>query len=243
MKTIKAALLLVCFFTQQVCLMQAQDAKTDFVNLNKAYHNTKGMSMNMRYSLFENHVALKPQEQVNAIVKRSGEYVYYKLENVEFVHTPKYNLMVNHQLKRIMLGEHTMQFELWDEINYTSKLDEYLKICSKNVYSENGNTATYDLYLNKGQYSRVKIVFEKKTYMIQQMVFFSNVDQDITSDRSGKKSKIRLEINFSNVQAGIKIPEKEFSIQNYLDKSKDKYVCKPAYSGYKLDVQLLSGKK
>lgn len=228
----------VLFFSLNTGYVFSQKPKEDILKINKAYMDKK-ITMKLSYSLYKNHAAKNVFQTESAEVKQNGDLNWTRIGPVESITNETYSLIVNHKQKRItMLGK---------KLNTKSKtnplgmnLDSILQRCKKVEFKKvNEHQNAYEFVFPFSEYSKVIIVYNNKTFFIEKMVLFYQEKKKF--DESGKEEAPRLEITCSEIKTNSRFAANDFSYDNYIEKNKNnKWVCKPAYKAYSVQVQLLN---
>lgn len=234
--------LLYIFFIL-ICLSgvnQAQDAKSDFTKINLRYNESKNLNMKVCYELFQDYTSIVPFQKMDGLVKRKGDNMIYKLGPLEVMHNKRFEVIANDEFKQIAMLEHKTKLFEWDEKLFLTRFDQTLQVYEKVNFSSKKNAGVYDIKTKGGQFTRIIIEFDKKTYAINKMVLYYRDAQILNEYGTGKKDTPRIEITYSDINLNANLPDGDFSESKYVAYSGGKYTCTSPYKGYKLKVELFN---
>jgi len=228
----------VLFFSLNAEYTFSQKAKEDILKINKAYIGKK-ITMKLNYNLYRNHVTKTVFQNETAEVKQSGDLNWTRIGPIETVTNETYSLIVNNKEKSItMLGKEMNSKKKTDPLGMN--LDSLLKRCQKVEFKKvNEHQNSYEFVFPFSEYSKVVIVYNNKTFFIEKMLLFYQEKKKF--DESGKEEAPRMEITCTEIKTNSRFTANDFTYDNYIEKNKNnKWLCKPAYKGYSVQVQVLN---
>lgn len=228
-------------------IVHAQDAVKDFVLINKAYENARSYKMNVNYTLYKSWTSAEILQTQSGEVKwKSNKQMYTRIGESETYRFADYMMQVDNQSKRVLL------MAVVDNDNYIEdktpsigRIDTLLKVCKKVEYTkESKENAAYLLTFDKKfDYGKVKVVFNPKTYLITQLIFFYNTAVQIPEGAETIDYITRLHIDYSQISLKSKIPDNELNYAKYLVNNKGKLELRKEYTTYSFADQYTHFKK
>ncbi len=220
-------------------LLSAQDPKEDFVKINEAFLSPTSLIMDIRYAVYAKKTGKTPILEQYGELKQQGSNRYYKLNSIETIEHKDYQLVVNHLEKRMLF---TRKFydstanSLQRQMSPMDKefLNMMIKIADTIIYKkESGNLSSYTIRLSGGDsYDEVKIVYNKKTYLIDKMVF---VYPDLPTNPNIPNQQIqRVEVNCIGVKTNTKLPQDLFSYSKFIRQGRTQFFPTEAFKHYKM---------
>lgn len=221
------------FFVGLIICVQciAQNAKEDFLKINKAYLN-RSLSMKVHYEVFKKWEDNVPLEKEEGEIKTNGIYKYTKTGNIETVQNKDYYVIVDHEDKQISLLGTMGQEPKPDERLIMINLDSAIQSCTQvEFHKENKQQNSYTLVFPISEYQKVKIIFNKNTFLIEKMILHYREAEEYDDD---SKFPPRLEITYYDIDTNPTFAEDTFTSNRFLKKENKKYYCRDEYKGYKL---------
>jgi outer membrane lipoprotein-sorting protein len=225
-----------------ICISAAQDIEADLANINKKYE-VGSMSMNVKYIAYPDHTASVPVEEESGQVKKKGTKIYYRIGSLESVSTDDYSLIVNHEEKTIFLLPKKKGMEEEGYNFVPANVKKLLSTC-ENVKFEivSASQNAYNLECSLSEYSKIKIVFNSKTYFLEKMELFSRfaLPEEETDGVSEGGKPPRLEIQYGNIESNPNLADNTFTYEKFLTEMEGKkgYQLKEEYRGYQFISQM-----
>ena len=223
-------LLMICCLLITTVSVQAQKVKDDIGRINQVYEKNKNISFHTRYSIYPNYTSTVPVESSPGIVKVKGDKMYYKIGNLEIMKNTDYVFSADHDQKTLVIMGR-IQGEVLTE-NVKPDLDKIIKLCSSITYFEAGKgLGGYEIVYPSEVFSKMRMTFDKKTFLIESMSFYYTEEQTYGADQ---KSKVRIEVKYSDYKVGEDFSEETFSYSKYLTRIGNfKYTVKEPYLAYR----------
>ena len=234
-------ILFVLLFVLKLTEGFSQNAKEDFEKINAAF-DVERLSMRISYDLYKNKDTKIVFQKESGELKQSRTFKWMKVGQVETIETDTYSLIIDHKGKAIsMLGKRLNQKEDKNKNPFKINLDSILKMCEKVEFKKlNDQQNSYDLVFPLSEYSKIKVVYNSKTFFMEKMILYYNDAQDLEEKKGSPEEAPRLEIVCSDINLDPIFTSNEYTYDTYLEKTADgKWVCKPAYKGYAVSVHLL----
>lgn len=247
MNVVRTSISIIILLAISVKCLFAQQAAIDFARMNKSYENIKGCKMNVKYTLYKSWTSNEILQTLNGEVKwKSASKTYYRIGTSETFRFNDYMMQVDNENKRILL------FYVIDDnmgkaqmVPSAGGIDTLLKTCIKTEFTkETQNQSSYILTFNKKhEYSKVKIVFNSKSYIINQLIFFYNTPVQVAEGAETVDYVTRLQIDYQSISTKTKISDNELDYSKYIIYSKGKLELKKEFSDYTFIDQYSPHKK
>gem|GEM_PF-4315443 len=219
----------------------AQVQKDDLKKINQAYLKTSFTS-DVTYSVYKNGTDLTPLQTEKGYYKLNGKELKtcMQLGSIFLINTPDFSLTMNSENKNIYFTRtRTNKTDKQDSGSEIAKMvlemvDTLLKYNKGVQYKEfSKGIGEITFYPSYGEHEKIRIRYNRSTFLITELEFFYKNMQDLTGD-SGKKGKPRLKITYSNFIVNPAFTSDEFAYTRFISEKDGKYMLKSAYSGYKL---------
>lgn len=220
--------------------LKAQNPSADFKKINLAFLNTN-FSADTKYSLYKNttdKIALQTETgyyKYNAISHKS----IMKLGEYTILSSNEYTLTVNSEEKEILFSK-IQKKKSGNDISMSNTevvlmlVDTLVKYSKGIQYKQiNDNEGEYLFIPGYGEYSKVRIRFSLKNYLITELEFFYKKNYKYL-DKTGKEAKPRLEIFYSNIIVNPGFNNDDFSYNKYISEKGGELILTPEYKYYKL---------
>lgn len=219
----------------------AEKAKADFKKVNDLYSSTASYSLDIQYSVYDNHTG------GNLVEQKSGKYIKYqdmsysKVLEIETVVNPKRTVVVNHEDKFIVITD-TKKMSLSP---LQTNVDSLLKWCSSIKVQDLGTTERhYTLNFtddDEVEFSRIELYINLSNYSIKKMVLCYNQEMPLTqNDYYAKEKKPRLEIVYKTFTASPPVSAALFAEGTYVTQENNAYKGKGKTATYEVINQLQS---
>ena len=220
-----------------------EKAKADFKKVNRVYLATPAYSLDIQYSVFDNHVGGNMVEQKFGQYFKNKENSYTKLLNIETAVNPKTTVIANNE-DRVLVITDTKKIELSP---IQTNVDTLLKLCKDVKSKDIGATErfyTLDFGDNSGsEFSKIELYVNLSNYTIKKMVMYYDEAMQLNqNDFYAEEKKPRLEIVYKSFKPMATINEALFAENTYLTYSNNIYKGKGKYSNYKIINQMQSAR-
>lgn len=206
----------------------------DLQKVNDVFLTSNTYLIKSKYTMYKDN-AVNPVESFDAIVKKKGDKMYYKLGETEIIISDKKVLLIQHDSKLATISNSsTVDADNFSPQAIKTKID-FLKKTS-NIIKHNvelNNTASFKYYMPGNNTPVFELHYNKTTYLMTKIVFNKNVNN--TSNGVKTTQKYRLVIDYNSIDlTGKNVIPADFDIEKYIVKTDGKYVLKPNYKTYKL---------
>ncbi|MBL7936962.1 MAG: hypothetical protein JNM51_14240 [Bacteroidia bacterium] len=220
-----------------------EKAKVDFKKVNLTYSATPAFSLDIQYSVFDNHIGGNMIEQKNGQYFKSRGLSYTKILNIETIVNAKTTVVVNND-ESVLLITDSKKIELSP---LQTNMDTLLKMCSSITTKDIGTTERF-YSLNFGtnsssEFSRIDVYINLSNFTIKKIIMFYNDGMSLNqSDFYAEEKKPRLEITYKTFKIVTNINESLFSESTYMVLKDNQYKGIGKYSNYKIINQLQSAR-
>jgi hypothetical protein len=235
MKKVKSnTVFIAVFITVSILsnIVSAQNYKEDMEKIRKEY-KSKCHSFSMKYLYYPYDSIKKATDSIKATCVVDSEYWYYKIKSnsgqIELLRNGKYYVEVNYSDKIIIIRKNSSaKTDLWSP----NKIDSLLQNPALKIsYNEKVGKGEYDITFDKGSWNRMKIVFNKQSYNIDEIWLYSPAKGKILGEPYNKPS-----IGIFYYAYSISEPAKdEFNEGKYLQRTNDgNFKVTDSFKEYKL---------
>jgi hypothetical protein len=214
-------------------ILFSQNAVEDFRKINEAYKITSKISMNLVYTLYENHSTQTVLDKKEGEYKKDKNKYYNKLMNAETIVNGSQMLSIHsHEKAMVLSPSKPLQTADISGVNLEQLLKVYKKI---DFINKSESEKIYVVYFKDGSniLNKFEVHFNPKNYLITKLKLYYNRNIEFSEDGKGTAQKPRLEIEFNNIDTNPHIGEEVFSIEKYVMTGK-KPKLQPLYQHYKL---------
>tara|TARA_B100000508_G_scaffold137355_2_gene131772 strand:+ start:81934 stop:82641 length:708 start_codon:yes stop_codon:yes gene_type:complete len=208
-------LAILSVFVLSSTLLRAEELKAVLKKMNANYSSDKAYHVDAEYKLFKGHNSGIMVQKYNGFTENSSSGFYQKIDQSEKISTNKYFLHINH-------AERAMVFGLPVTRTFNGDVQKALKHASTSVLKENESnfilTFTYSKLTNS-EFSRVKMVISKDSYLLKSVDLFYSTFTDFSNDYSNKdlhQSHVRM--TFSNYSKKLQLDSSYFKLRNFIVK-------------------------
>lgn len=208
----------------------------DLRAVNLAYRKLHTLSMDIQYNLYGSWEGKKLLQGEKGQIKQSGDRMYMKLADMEFVRQPQYSLIAYHEEKTITITANFGAAAPMDYQTLLAALEQDLKRCQSVNYKDlPEHRFQYDIVLKDGysEYKRIVLTVDRDNFLLTGLVLYYAEPQDLTD--AEKESAPRLEMQYSNVQTDKPISDNYFTYERFLKLDNNKLKCLDKYRTYELE--------
>jgi len=209
----------------------AQQAGADFKKISAFYKVHSNFSQKMEYKTYKNYTDKTPFDVAPGELIKKGDLLYYRVGNNEQIRNLNYTLAVNHDAKTIVLLPRKVYGSSdFSSINY----DTLLTFCKSVIYrSLPEGKASYTLEFNSGEYEKVTLHFDTKSYQIITVEYLlaSRTIADETGKYASYKSK--MVVQYRDFRSEVALTDDYFTYKRFLIKQHaNRFVCTEAFRTY-----------
>jgi len=220
----------------------AEKARVDFQKVNSLYASTASYSLDIQYTVFDNHTGGNLVEQKSGKYIRHQEMSYSKLLDVETIVNPKRTIVVNHEDRFIVIAD-TKKTELSPlQTDMGNLLGQCSNIIIRDVGStERHYTLSFSEEESESEFSKIELVINLTNYSIKKMTLYYNQEMPLTeNDYYAKEKKPRLEIVYKTFTSLSSVNPVMFAESAYVSETNSVYKGKGKCSAYEVINQLQS---
>lgn len=212
------------------CSVLAQDAKVDFKKINEMYYNTNELMMDIKYELYLDNASTPHETETGRYKKQKNSYAL-KQTDQEVVVNEKYILVIDGENKVIAIDRVGKNSQVLNPLKMN--IDSLFILYSKVQFykaGKNGESNAYHFELKDGIYSSVDIIFNPKTYFVEQII---NVFRNKIPDENNIDRKAIFKTIFYNINTKPNF-KNDFSEKMCLKENNGKWTLTDSYKNYKL---------
>lgn len=231
----KGSLLLSAFLLFSISVFSQQNVTTDIQNINLAIFDSKNLQMNISYQVFMDDAL---QSQMQGIVKKNGNMVYQQTGNITIIKKEPYCLFIDSDRKLMVLDPY---YPEENKINRDDILNLNVDSLKPHILStesrDKGQDREYIFTLKKGQFSRIILEFNTKTFFLKKMELYK---REHYQDQLGAVHVVKMFILFNEVDNKISIPESAFDLSAYvsIDAKKKKAKTTTGFKNYQFNSNI-----
>ncbi|MDQ3110963.1 MAG: hypothetical protein M3R17_13805 [Bacteroidota bacterium] len=213
---------------------RAQNAKEDFMKVNRNYSAATELGMKIHFALFSDYNGTTPFEVQDGSYLKKGTNFYSDLMGIKTIQNSETRLTVNENDKTIIVSDPLKSSKNPSEVN----LDSILSKCSDVVFTDAGQgEKLYRLRFDKTSFFEFDIIdirIGSDSY-IKKLILYYREAVSLDETNSGlKKEKPRLEITYNSITTSPVIEQDQFSEKKYIAGSGKKTSLLPAFATYRL---------
>ena len=219
--------------------LKAQDAIEDIQKINNAYLVNNQFSMDIVISAYENKDSKKAYEIEEGFAKRNGDFLHVKVGDIETIKSRKLLLSIDHKNNIILISESVAQDSKLPG-DMASSLQILLGYCEKVKYFDvSRKVGKYVLNIPAYTYEQFEFEFNKNTYFLEKLVMIMNSKlNDESSVDETEKRKVKLIIEYKNINTQPEFNNQEFTTWKYIYKDGNEYKSTVEYKEYAIINQL-----
>ena len=185
-------LIITVLFTQ---LGQAQNTVASVIKkLNEAYGNNANMGVTTTYKMYPNFTTTTAAQTLTSTLKKKGDKLYYKLDNVERLETHSRRIMINHDSKTVIVHPNDAERKTYV---MDLELEKFLTQKTIGQLQEQPTQFILTIPLTTPDIEKIELSINKNTYLIEKMiVFYRKAIRFQSADDSEPKEKPRMEMTF-----------------------------------------------
>ena len=227
--------LLSFLFLFHPCLYGQQNVSSDIRNINLAVFDAKNLQMEMSYQLFFDDVV---NSEMNGIVKKSGDMVSQQIGSITIIKKEPYCLFMDADRKLMVLDPYYPSENIIDrDFVLNLNVDSLKRFILATETREKGAFKEYTFTMKKGQFSRIILEFNTKTFFLKRIELHQREDY---RDENGFVHSVKMLINFNDINNKVKFNETDFDISSYvsIDSKGKKAVALGVYKNYKFNSNI-----
>lgn len=192
--------------------MSAQDFVADVKKMHKTIAAMQNVHIVMENAFYSSPAAEHVQMSRRIEIKRSPDFYYTKMGEVEMFVTSEYSLMVDNELKSMLFRRHQKSNKTDDLSSILNMpVDSLLNnMCDKmELKDTKQNLKHYKIYVKEGDYAQVDYWIDTSIWFLKkQVVYMRNPEQTGVH---------RVETKFTTFDTQYAFTREMFGIEKYLD--------------------------
>lgn len=218
-------------FTYSVSPINA--AANDLKKVREYYKNNPLLTVETNYMAFDEHDVSNLKESKNGFFAKNANSYYTKILNIETLSITDMIINIDHDDKRIVIGDNDAQ-----QTNpFTENMDSLLLMCtSVDIKNVNATEKKYIMDFSENEYSefdRIEFYIDIKNYRFNRIVLCFRAAMNLSNDYQGQEKKPRLEIGYKNYKTAV-LNKNLLEKNNYIQEVNEKIVAVEKYKKYKI---------
>jgi hypothetical protein len=217
----------------------AQNAVEDIRKMNLSFAKEQ-LAMELNYRIYPDSVSKEPIQSEDGRWVRVGLSQYQELGNIEIIRKAgELQVTFDHENKIAVVSDAPVSSG--DDVNTIAGLNALENVMDQcrwvRYRSVNVELAAYDLYPNGSEFSRMTVIYNKKSYAISKLIL--QYATSISDDETGRQIIPRMEIAFKPIENNS-IPVAKLDLGKYVIKKGTGYELTAPYKEYQLSNYLLT---
>ncbi|MEL6658119.1 MAG: hypothetical protein AAFR36_16795 [Bacteroidota bacterium] len=230
------SLLLMLALTQ---LLSGQDLQTELQKINAAYSELDKLSIEMSFSVYGDWQKHRHLQTESGKLDKRGSDLYYKVGDLEYLSTPDYHLLCDHEQRQIAIlkvfGQQVSP-QLEQIIPLLQMTIDQLESFSLEQISEYQRRWTLNLPAQRSTYARIIIEYDTRRYYITALrLYYGAAQPSIDSTLPP-----RMDIEYYRINDQPVFQSSDFSISRFLRRSSSGFKAQHAYASYEVIDQYSS---
>ncbi|MFK7032409.1 LolA family protein [Flavobacterium oreochromis] len=228
----KKSLIILLFFCQG---MRSQNAEAILKKATSCFEQNKSISFVSKYQLFKTYTSKEVIEYYVGAFKKSGNEIYQKIGNTEFIQS-------NNKSLKIINKEKTMVYSANVAALNQNAFDLKLLEKTYKVKTAIDRKDYWEIELESKQFTSViygKIVlWITKNYTLKKQLFYYSIAVDFSKKHNKNDLEMpRLEVDIQDFNLNASLPKSVFDMSSYVAVSGSSIKPIGKYSKYKVIVQ------
>jgi len=228
-------------FSLATVVVLAQNAADDIRKINLSLSKPEKLAISMAYKVFADSVTTQPMQAEDGKWIKNGAVQYHSLAATETIRKAgEIQVLIDHNNKIVLISNAPVTAGDNPMAIMTTALDDLLKTCKSIQYKNiNRELASYDLYPYVSAFSRITIVFDKKTFYPKKMIMVQSTTVNVTEGDQERSVMPRIEVEFKDITTErVQIGQTDFT--KYVVKKGSNYELTAPYKEYQLNNYLLT---
>jgi predicted RNase H-related nuclease YkuK (DUF458 family) len=211
---------------------QAQtDMPTVIKKLNEAYQANSNMSVTTTYKMFPNYTTTTAAQTLTGNLKKKGEQMSYKLENVERLESLHRRIMVNHDSKTVIVQANDVERKTYV---MDIELEKFLNKKTIGQVIDQGTQLLLTIPVKLPDVEKVDMYINKTTFLINKIVvYYRQAVRFNAADENTPKEKPRMEIAFQ-INLNPTFANNEFAETKFIKVNSGVVKLNTTLTGYQL---------
>ena len=201
----------------------AEDAEKDLASIQAAYARLNRFSTEISFALYADESSETVEESGEAFIRRHGDLYWSRMFHLETLLSEHYLVLADHDSRTLMIDRRpepsrnlpeTISLDLEKILGESLDPDQLVSETGTiHVEPAGGQQRHLTIEYPSGEYQKIELLFDTKTYLIQSMRLYFRQSLPIRSE--GEPAAPRIEIRYLNFQADPTFPRDAFSENRY----------------------------
>jgi hypothetical protein len=221
--------------------LMAQNAVEDIRKINLAINQPTKLEVGLSYKVFSDSTTTHAMQTQEGQWIKNGLLQYHSLGATETIRKAgELQVLVDHESKTVVVSNAPVKQSDNPASAMAESLTEMLATCRSVKYKSMSNgLAAYELHPYVSEFSKIIVVFEKKTFLLRKMILQQANAVNITEGDLERWILPRIEIEFSSIALG-RASENKLQQSKFVEKKNGVYALTAPYKDYQLNNYLLT---
>lgn len=216
-------------FHLTICLYaKSQGFKHDLEKIYTNYHNDKAVNLSLEYKLYDGHNITKLLDSSYAQMVILKDICYTKMDDVEMITNENHQLVVFHQMKKMVVSKLVQKSE--DAFEVIRNLNEADYEIKETTFK--GGNKRIRVYAYDGGVDSLDIVYNGTTFKLKHVLIFFNSDYLNSSEHpNGNTLMVRF---MENKSGRVNFLKSKLSFNYYVKQNNSLFKPTDRYSDYSI---------
>lgn len=221
--------------------LMAQNAVEDIRRINLAINQPAKLEVSLSYKVFSDSTTTRVMQAQNGRWIKNGSLQYHSLGSTETIRKAgEIQVLVDHENKNVVVSNAPVKQSDNPASMMTESLTTILSTCKTVKYKVMGNgLVAYELHPYVSEFSKITIVFEKKSFLIRKMILQQGSAVSITEGDAERWILPRIEIEFTSIALG-RASDDKLQQSKFVEQLNGVYALTVPYKDYQLNNYLLT---
>lgn len=230
-------ILLLMFFSGN--LVKAQQVQQGYellevLKVSEYYRSVPNLSFSVNYTYGDSAYPSSHVEELSGMYKIQDGRFWMSMDSIEYVQGDQFNLTIYYQDSLIAVAERTNNTPVL-KLPLLDSLFEAANVDSMKITTLNDSTNSLQIMFKPESYYRgYEMQYDKNHYLIRNVKYYVNDMVDDSTHETASGTAL-IQMSFSGYSESA-ISKDYFREDKFIDRLKDDFVARPAYTGFKILV-------